>query len=79
MVAQRSFPVVRAGARVALYAAGARRARRLGSAVTDADGDFSIGYRARPGAVLYVVSTGGRVRAADPGDAPTAGPAGSRD
>ncbi len=78
VVAQRTSPFVREGARVVLYAAGPRRAQRLGSAVTDAAGAFSISYRPRRGRVLYVISTGGRVRAIDTGGGPTVGPAGSR-
>lgn len=63
VVGQRTSPVVREGARVTLLAAGRDGSRRLGTAVTDASGAFAISYRPRPG-VLYVVSAGGRVRAA---------------
>ncbi len=56
--------LIRENARVVLYGAGARGARRLGSTVTDATGAFSIDYRAGRAGVLYVVSTGGRLVAA---------------
>ena len=77
VVAADSPTLVREGARVELYAAGPRGARRLGSAVTDAQGDFSIDYRAARNRVLYVISTGGRLVPVDAPSGPTSGPAGS--
>ncbi len=55
------FTTVRDGARVDLYVAERNRARLLGSAITDWEGDYSITYR-KPGGnpVLYVVARGGR-------------------
>ena len=65
--------LVRENARVVLYAAGPRRARRLGSAVTDDTGAFSIAYRPRPAGVLYVISTGGRIVTANSTSPPPVG------
>jgi hypothetical protein len=72
VVGQHTAPFVRDGARVVLYAAGPGAPRRLGADVTDASGGFSIAYRAPRGRVLYALSTGGRVRAADGSAAPAA-------